>query len=126
MKDGSNILDEIKSKLPTQPIQNNESCEENRNDDYERSPKEQRLLEEIANLKSDREMRKEYAQKAYEFAKYTIAFWAFLFFVYFLSPPNGKPLNDTALGIFTTACTINILAAFISIIKGLFPSKKDN
>lgn len=89
-----------------------------------RKAKLERLKEENKQLAENREMRKEYAQKAYEFAKYTIAFWAFLFFVYFLSPPNEKPLNNTALGIFTTACTINILTAFISIIKGLFPSKR--
>ncbi|WGE49192.1 hypothetical protein [Actinobacillus equuli] len=82
------------------------------------------LQEQNFKSKDDRKMRREYANKAYEFAKYTIAFWMFLFLAYFLSPANNKPLNDTALGIFTTACTVNILAAFISIVKGLFPSSK--
>ncbi|EGY33600.1 hypothetical protein SC1083_1328 [Aggregatibacter actinomycetemcomitans serotype e str. SC1083] len=82
------------------------------------------LKEQNSKSRDDREMRKLYAEKAYSFASYTISFWAFLFLVYFLSPPDKKPLNDTALAIFTTACTINILAAFISIIKGLFPYKK--
>ena len=122
MKDSSNILDEIKSKLPTQPTQNNESYEENRNDDYERSPKEQRLLEEIANLQSDREMRREYANKAYSFAKYTISGWGILIFVYVLAI-NPKPISETALGIITTRCTVNILVAFHAVIKGLFTSK---
>lgn len=72
---------------------------------------------------SDISLREKYASISYSFAKYTIAFWMFLFFVYFLSPINAKPISETALGIFTTACTINILAAFISIIKGLFPAK---
>ncbi|MGX2974452.1 hypothetical protein ACWIUH_05640 [Ursidibacter arcticus] len=81
------------------------------------------LKEQNSKSKDDRQMRKLYAEKAYAFAAYTISFWAFLFLVYFLSPPDRKPLNDTALAIFTTACTVNILAAFISIIKGLFPNK---
>ncbi|MGY6089233.1 hypothetical protein ACWX9Y_04290 [Avibacterium paragallinarum] len=70
-------------------------------------------------------MRKLYAERAYNIALWTLAFWAFLFLTYFLSPPDKKPLSEIALGIFTTACTVNILAAFISIIKGLFPSNKD-
>lgn len=82
------------------------------------------LKEKNSKSKDDREMRKIYAEKAYNFAAYTISFWAFLFLAYFLSPPDKKPLNDTALAIFTTACTVNILAAFISIVKGLFPSRK--
>lgn len=81
------------------------------------------LKEQNSKSKDDRQMRKLYAEKAYTFASYTISFWAFLFLAYFLSPPDKKPLNDTALAIFTTACTVNILAAFISIIKGLFPNK---
>lgn len=82
------------------------------------------LQEQNFKSKDDRRMRRDYANKAYDFAKYTIVFWMFLFLIYFLSPTNNKPLNDTALGIFTTACTINILTAFISIVKGLFPSSK--
>ncbi len=122
MKDRSNILDEIKSELSTQTIQHNESFEENRSDDYDRTPKEQRLLEEIENLKSDREMRKEYANKAYSFAKYTISGWGLLIFVYVLAI-NPKPISETALGIITTGCTVNILVAFHAVIKGLFTSK---
>ncbi|KGQ30007.1 hypothetical protein P375_11405 [Gallibacterium genomosp. 2] len=63
-------------------------------DDYNRSPQEQKLLEDIENLKANRAMRKEYAEKAYDFAKNTIAFWAFLFFIYFLFPPDKKPLSE--------------------------------
>lgn len=126
MEDNTNLFDTIEPTLPTQPIPNNELYESTQeNDDYERSPEEHRLREEVENLKSDRKMRQEYAQKAYDFAKYIIAFWAFLFFVYFLSPPNEKPLNDTALGIFTTACTVNVLVAFHAVIKGLFSAPRE-
>lgn len=117
-------LDQIQTTFNPEKSPDTQSYFSETKEDYNRSPQEQKLLEEVENLKADRAMRKEYAEKAYDFAKYTIAFGAFLFFVYFLSPKEQKPLNDVALGIFTTACTVNILAAFISIIKGLFPSKK--
>lgn len=83
------------------------------------------LQEQNFKSKDDRKMRREYANKTYGFAQRTITFWMFLFLIYFLGPTNNKPLNDVALGIFTTACTVNLLAAFISIVKGLFPSQKD-
>ncbi|AKD37507.1 hypothetical protein I926_00885 [Pasteurella multocida subsp. multocida OH4807] len=123
-----NELNKIKTGFSTREISSHETLRshpiiEDEQQDYKRAPQEQKLLEEIENLKSTREMREKYANKAYDFAAYTISFWAFLFLAYFLSPHDKKPLNDTALAIFTTACTINILAAFISIIKGLFPNK---
>lgn len=73
----------------------------------------------------DRKMRKLYAERSYNIGLWTLVFWAFIFLMYFLSPADKKPLSETALGIFTTACTVNILAAFISIIKGLFPPNKE-
>lgn len=82
----------------------------------------ERLKEENKQLAENREMRREYANKAYSFAKYTISGWGILIFVYVLAI-NPKPISETALGIITTGCTVNILVAFHAVIKGLFTSK---
>jgi hypothetical protein len=93
-------------------------------DEIEKAYRILKAQADVNHSDSNRKLREKYASISYSFAKYTIAFWMFLFFVYFLSPSEAKPLNDTALGIFTTACTINVLAAFVSIAKGLFHSDK--
>lgn len=80
--------------------------------------------ENIESSKTHREMRVHYADKAYCFAKYTLIGWAILVFLFVLSV-EPKPISDIALGIITTACTVNILVAFVAVIKGLF-SIKDN
>lgn len=83
----------------------------------------ERLKEENKQLAENREMRREYANKAYSFAKYTISGWGILIFVYVLAI-NPKPISETALGIITTGCTVNILVAFHAVIKGLFSQKE--
>ena len=126
MEDNSK-LDSIRSGV--EALQEAPKISPNTQEDYERSPNEQKLLEQIADLKSNREMREKYADRAYEFAKYTIAFWMFITFVFFLTkaqPGTPNTISDTAFGILTTACTVNILVAFHAVIKGLFSISQEH
>lgn len=121
---------EIKTKLTPQSEAETrpEEVEPRKNNTLKADLQKEKIVEireRNSRSKADRKMRQEYAQKAYDFAKYTIAFWAFLFLVYFLTPSNQKPLSETALGIFTTACTVNILVAFHAVIKGLFSAPRE-
>lgn len=118
-----NDLKKIKTDFSTNEISNNEMLGsypiiEDKQQDHKRSPQEQKLLEEIESLKSTREMREKYAEKAYNFAVYTIIIWFCFVFIFFVS--ITKPISDVVFGIITTACTINILVAFHAVIKGLF------
>lgn len=82
--------------------------------------KTQLKQEKLKNSKSDRNLRIAYAVIAVCFAIASIIFW--MRFIQFYYQPEKH--SDTFFATLTTACTINILAAFLSIIKGLFPSKK--
>lgn len=123
-------LDEIKTALSN--ISNNNvihegidklSTTKTHEKDYTRTQMEQMLREEIKNLKSTREMREDYAQKSYKFAKCTLIGWAVLVFLYVIVPDKNKIMDVKTFGIITTACTINILIAFHAVIKGLFSHK---
>lgn len=83
------------------------------------------LNERNQRIKDDREMRKEYAGKAYSFAKCTLISWGILVFLYILVPDKEKLMSVEIFGIITTACTVNILVAFHAVIKGLFSTPKE-
>ena len=87
------------------------------------SPIQQQLKQErLKNSKATRTLRIIYASVAVGFAIASIIFW--MRFIQFYYDPTKH--SDAFFATLTTACTINIRAAIISIIKGLFPSKKDN
>lgn len=89
------------------------------------------ILEELREIKaknSDREtttkLRSEYAEKAYKLASGCIAFWIVVIGfqgVCFLAT-GRHPLSDPVLIAITSGCTVNVLAAFLGVIRGLFPS----
>ncbi|EEX49485.1 hypothetical protein ACFGZG_03875 [Pasteurella multocida] len=76
--------------------------------------------ERLKDSKANRNLRICYAVIAVCFAIASIIFW--MRFIQFYYDP--KKHSDTVFITITSACTVNILAAFISIIKGLFPSKR--
>ncbi|EFA27919.1 hypothetical protein HAINFHK1212_0974 [Haemophilus influenzae HK1212] len=63
-----------------------------------------------------------YAVIALLFAIASTVYW--MRFVIFYYDPEKH--SDAVFGIITSACTINIVAAFISITKGLFPILSKN
>lgn len=82
------------------------------------------INEEAENQKANRALRSKYASKAHDLASGCIQFWAVLIsangIIYVLT---GKQMvSDTAIIAVTTGVTINVLAAFLGVIRGLFPA----
>lgn len=69
-------------------------------------------------------LRKEYAHRAIDLAEWAVWFWICMFIaVGVANGVAGRPiLSDKALVTLTAGATINVLAAFIGIIRGLFPN----
>ncbi|SFV10317.1 hypothetical protein [Pseudoduganella namucuonensis] len=84
------------------------------------------INEEAENQKANRALRATYADKAYFLASACIIFWAFAIssnaIVYACT--GKQMISDTALIAITTGVTINVLAAFLGVIRGLFPSEQ--
>lgn len=80
--------------------------------------------EQLANKQQNRELRKDFAYKAYGLASACIGLWMFVIVLCIVSSvitgKNEAILSDTALGIITTGVTINVFAALLTVIKGLF------
>jgi len=70
-------------------------------------------------------LRGEYAEKAYKLAMGSISFWiviiGFEATVKLVVPERERILSDPVLIAITTGCTVNVLAAFLGVIRGLFP-----
>lgn len=85
-----------------------------------------RLLEdeEIQDKKHTREMRGIYAGKAYKIAKCALAGWAVFLLVAGISNAcTGQPMySDRVVIAVTTGVTVSVLAAFLGVIRGIFPA----
>ena len=88
--------------------------------------------EQFEREKADRQLRDKYSFKAFKVVKKSLWGWAILLFVYgvtkFLTRhENGgfEIFSDHVLIAITTATTLNIFAAFLSLIRGLFPTIKE-
>lgn len=100
------------------------SGNKNKRPEQEKPPKNglsQLEKENINDKKSSRYLRIIYAVVAVIFAIASIIYW--MRFIQFYYDP--KKHSDAVFIAITSACTVNILAAFISIIKGLFPGLKE-
>lgn len=82
--------------------------------------------EEVLDKQANRSLRDTYAKKAYELAADCIHFWIFLILANgLITAMLGKQvISDTALIAITTGVTVNVLAAFLGVIRGLFPTDK--
>jgi hypothetical protein len=82
--------------------------------------------EEVRDKRANRQLRDIYAAKAYELAAECIHFWIFLILANgLIAAMLGKQvISDTALIAITTGVTVNVLAAFLGVIRGLFPTEK--
>ena len=89
--------------------------------DYTENLKRELHKENISDKRSSRYLRIIYAVVAVCFAITSIVYW--MRFIQFYYDPSRY--SDTVFIAITSACTVNILAAFISIVKGLFPVLKD-
>lgn len=88
--------------------------------------------ENLERKTADRLLRDKYSFKAYKIVKKSLWGWATLLTIYALikfltkNETNGhgfEIFSDTVLIAITSATTLNIFAAFLSLVKGLFPSQ---
>lgn len=84
--------------------------------------------EEVLDKQANRNLRDTYARKAYELAADCIHFWIFLILANgLITAMLGKQvISDTALIAITTGVTVNVLAAFLGVIRGLFPTDQSH
>lgn len=88
--------------------------------------KEDKLLDEEAqDMKSNRGLREKYAKKAYDLACGCISIWAVMLATGgTINALQGRPMwSDAVIIAVTTGTTVSVLAAFLGVIRGLFPSK---
>lgn len=84
---------------------------------------DQEQLQNIEDRKADRGLRKYYAQKAFEFAWCGFGFWALILagYVLFFLCSGKRIFSDAVLIAITSATTVNLFAAFVGVVRGLFP-----
>lgn len=85
------------------------------------------LQAENQRKRDDMELRKRYASKAVDLAYGATIFWALMFFLSGILRVFGLDfLSDNALIALTSGATINVIAVFLVVVKGLFPSNKSD
>ncbi|WP_197094774.1 hypothetical protein [Erwinia sorbitola] len=83
------------------------------------------LNEEVEDRKADRALRDKFGEKAYKVVRKTLYGWSILLFCYGYAKIFGFELFPKEVMIaITTAVTLNVFAAFLGVIRGLFPSSK--
>lgn len=131
-------LEKIKVKFPPETEQNISGSVDKppKSNDSDLDAEEKRVRvsikqEQFEREKADRQLRDKYSFKAFKVVKKSLWGWAILLFVYgvvkFLTRhENGgfEIFSDQVLIAITSATTLNIFAAFLSLIRGLFPSIK--
>lgn len=82
-------------------------------------------IQDVEDRKADRALREKFGDKAYKVVRKTLYGWAILLFCYGFSSVFGfKIFPDEVMIAITTAVTLNVFAAFLGVIRGLFPSQK--
>jgi hypothetical protein len=131
-------LENIKVKFPPETEKNlNGSIDKPpKSNDSDLDAEEKRVRvsikqEQFEREKADHQLRDKYSFKAFKVVKKSLWGWAILLFVYgvvkFLTRHEKggfEIFSDQVLIAITTATTLNIFAAFLSLIRGLFPSIK--
>jgi|GEM_PF-6670077 hypothetical protein len=74
-------------------------------------------------LQQDMDLREKHAEKAVGLAQVAVGCWIFLFaFAGCMNLAQGKQfLTDKALVTLTAGATVNVIAVFLVVVKGLFP-----
>ena len=83
--------------------------------------------EQIANSRANRHLRQIYAAKAYGLAAGCIVLWAALLAIQggIKATVGIDVWSDQVLIAVTTGVTVSVLAAFLGVIRGLFPGKDE-
>lgn len=86
------------------------------------------IWQDVEDRKADRSMRVQFAKKAYRLATISLIGWAVLLIAYALINFSFRfqIFSDTVLIAITSAVTLNVFAAFLGVIRGLFRSVQRN
>jgi hypothetical protein len=94
----------------------------------ERSTVERLADEDIRDRQADRDLREKYAKKAFILACAILIFWGVIIITVGLwfgcSGEKVQPLSDKVLMAITAGATANVFAAFLGVIRGLFPGRE--
>ncbi len=81
--------------------------------------------QDVEDRTSNRILRQRFAEKAYKVAKYGLYWWAIVLFASAIGKLYKVEIfSDSVLIAVTSASTLNLFAAFLGVIRGLFPSSK--
>jgi len=87
--------------------------------------KDDERRERVKSLASDRAMRESYADKACYIVVGCLWGWAvFLLFAGWTKYYDQPVFSDQTIAVVTTGVTLNIFAALLTVIRGLFPTAK--
>ena len=105
---------------PPSPLKSNEDALPNRGSDGQG----RLVTERVEDHKANRQLRNKYASKAYNLACGGLVFWGVAISATAIAyGATGRQMfSDKVLIAITTGATINVLAAFLGVIRGLFPS----
>lgn len=119
----------MSSKGPSLPKINfkglgEQSSEEDAQPDSENPAREDIYVENARDLQSYRRLRESYAFKAFVFACVCVGFWMLMMIwlgigSYYKTTPV---FSDKVAIAITTATCVNLFAAFLGVIRGLFPA----
>lgn len=118
-------LEDIALDLPPEEIQ--DRVEDDGSVASHKSASELLLLQQVKNHEADRELRKDFGNKAYKVVRKTLYGWAWVLGICgFFGIFGIRVFPDSVMIAITTAVTLNVFAAFLGVIRGLFPSKNSN
>ncbi len=119
-------LDDIKLDSPPEEIPERSLSEDTANPEPSSAIQDQLTIQLIEDKKADRALRDKFGEKAYKVARKSLYGWCWLLAIYAaLKFRFGKEIfSDNVLIAITSAVTLNVFAAFLGVIRGLFPSNK--
>jgi hypothetical protein len=122
LADWSQVFDG--SKPNTAGVTNPAGSVNSEEDKPPESGKEDALKQQAAaDMAANRGLREKYADKAYNLAAGCLSIWAVLLGVNgVVNAVQGREMwSDTVIIAVTTGVTVSVLAAFLGVIRGLFP-----
>jgi hypothetical protein len=114
-------LDQPASEIPERPLEDCDASEF-----PQPSIRDQLTIQLIEDKKADRALRERFGDKAYKVVRKTLYGWCWLLGIYaaFKFRFQVEIFSDNVLIAITSAVTLNVFAAFLGVIRGLFPSSK--
>ncbi|HAT3927569.1 MULTISPECIES: hypothetical protein [Citrobacter] len=84
------------------------------------------VLQEVEDRIADRALREKFGDKAYKVVRKTLYGWCWLLAIYAALKFRFQVeiFSDNVLIAITSAVTLNVFAAFLGVIRGLFPATK--